>query len=71
MEKLYRYGMRLRGYSIGCQPSGVKYFQDADKKETGYWNYIYYDRLLTDEELMKYDLDNTGTGYLSIDKKED
>lgn len=56
MRKLYKYGMRSRGYSIGCQPSGVVYFEDADKRETGYWSFIFYDRILTDEEVKKYEL---------------
>lgn len=54
--KLYKYGMKARGFSIGCQPGGVKNYEDVSKLETGYWSYIYYDRKLTDEELQKYEL---------------
>lgn len=53
---MYKYGMKLRGFSIGCQPGGVKYYEDVDKLETGYWSYIYYDRQLTETEIYKYDL---------------
>lgn len=53
---MYKYGMKLRGFSIGCQPSGVKYYEDTSKLETGYWSYIYYDRELTAEEIKKYEL---------------
>lgn len=38
--KLYRYGMRLRGYSIGCQPSGVYRRFDSRK----YLDEITYER---------------------------
>ena len=54
---MYKYGMKLRGFSIGCQPSGVKHYEDVSKLETGYWSYIYYDRKLTNEEMNKYDLE--------------
>lgn len=54
----YRYGMRLRGYSIGCQPRGV-----IDRKDdpTGrYYDIIIYDRELTDREVEAYELDCLG-----------
>lgn len=54
---MYKYGMRLRPYGIGCQPKGTKEWQDVDKLATGYWSYIYYDRELTAEEIYRYDLD--------------
>lgn len=62
---LYKYGMKARGFSIGCQPGGVKYYEDADKLETGYWNYIYYDRELTEEEMKKYELKFICKGAMS------
>ena len=54
---MYKYGMKSRGYSIGCQPSGVKKFEDVDKWKTGYWSFIYYDEPLDDNLLDKYDLE--------------
>lgn len=56
----YRYGMRLRGFSIGCQPSGVVSWKDTDKNETGYYSIIGYDRELTAEEMKNYSLDFLG-----------
>lgn len=55
-EMLYVYGMRLRGYSPGCQPMngivGIK------EETTGkYHNLLIYDRKLTDKELYDYELD--------------
>lgn len=55
--EIFKYGMRLRGIGIGCQPGGIKYWEDTDKTETGYWSYVYYDRQLTKEEVKKYELD--------------
>lgn len=51
---MYKYGMRLRPCGIACQPKGFTECLDGDKK---YWNYLLYDRKLTDEETKNYDLD--------------
>ena len=52
----YRYGMRLRGFSIGCQPmNGLDHREDDF---TGrYYDVIVYNRKLTDKELAEYELD--------------
>ena len=57
---MYKYGMKLRGYSIGCQPAGVKKHEEADKTTTGYWDIIYYEEKLSQEEEKKYDLEFIG-----------
>lgn len=54
---MYVYGMRTRGFSIGCQPSGVVEWEDSDKIKSGYWSIIKYDRKLTEKELVQYSLD--------------
>lgn len=55
----HKYGMRLRGFSIGCQPS--KGFVDAMPDDTGkYWDILFYSRKLTDQELADYELDYLG-----------
>jgi hypothetical protein len=55
---MFLYGMRLRGFSIGCQPSGVvKRMDDVNGR---YWDVIAYDRKLTDAEISAYDLDYIG-----------
>ena len=56
----YTYGMRLRGFSIGCQPQGVIEWEDTDRAKTGYWSIIKYERKLTDDELKSYSLDFVG-----------
>lgn len=56
--KVYKYGMRLRGFSIGCQPMyGLYAREDGDKE---YYDYLYYSRKLTDKELEDYELDFIG-----------
>lgn len=52
--KLYAYGMRLRGYSPGCQPKwGFVCRLDSYK----YHDILLYDRKLTEQELRDYELD--------------
>ena len=51
----YIYGMRLRGFSIGCQPSGVK--ERRDDPDGKYWDIIVYERPLSDKEIDDYELD--------------
>ena len=56
---VYRYGMRLRGFSIGCQPKDG--FLDREDDSTGrYYDILLYDRALTDRELKDYELDYIG-----------
>ncbi len=52
----YTYGMKLRGFSIGCQPMNgfVERKEDTSGK---YHDLLIYDRELTQEELNRYDLD--------------
>ena len=56
--KKYKYGMRLRGFSIGCQPKGVLYREDDNTGK--YHDIIVYDRKLTEKELSDYELDYLG-----------
>ena len=50
------YGMRLRGFSIGCQPK-EGFVEREDDPENHYWDAIVYDRPLSDKEVADYDLD--------------
>ena len=52
---MYYYGMRLRGYSPGCQPKGVVKRLDDDSGK--YWDILVYSRPLTDREQRDYELD--------------
>ena len=52
---MFKYGMRLRGFAPFCQPmKGLDHVEDGDKK---YWNYLFYNRKLTYEEVRNYELD--------------
>ena len=54
--KEYRYGMRLRGFSPGCQPmNGL--LRTEDDPLGDYWDILVYDRELTESEAKSYELD--------------
>ena len=55
-SKQYRYGMRLRGFSIGCQPMDG-FVERQDDASGMYHDILVYDRQLTQEELDEYELD--------------
>lgn len=56
MVRKYFYGMRLRGFSPGCQPMEglVGRIDDVSGK---YHDILIYDRKLTDKEVRDYELD--------------
>ena len=56
---MYKYGMRLRGFSIGCQPMDG-FVERCDDEKGVYWDIIVYDRKLTDDEVRDYELDYIG-----------
>lgn len=52
----YVYGMRLRGFSPGAQPKdGFLWHKDSDNNR--YYDYIAYNRRLTEKEIDTYSLD--------------
>lgn len=52
----FRYGMRLRGFSLGCQP--MKGFHRREDDVTGkYHDILVYGRQLTEQEIRDYELD--------------
>lgn len=55
----YKYGMRLRGYSIGCQP--MEGLQSVYDDRNGiYHDILEYDRMLSGQEVMEYELTYLG-----------
>lgn len=59
MKTVYLYGMRLRGFSPGCQPTNG--FIDCREDIMGeYYNVLAYNRMLTRQEMRDYDLDFIG-----------
>ena len=59
MAREYLYGMRLRGYSPGCQP-----MDGLLRRAPGggrYHDILIYDRPLTEKEVTGYELDFLGT----------
>lgn len=66
---IFKYGMRLRGCSPGCQPTwGFK--GRVDDLTGKYYDIIRYDRALTEQERKQYELDYLGVEslnkYLSV-----
>lgn len=59
---IYTYGMRMRGFSIGCQPKDgfTEWLDDTTGK---YWDIITYDRPLTPQEIEDYELDDLITPH--------
>ena len=53
---LYIYGMRLRGFSIGCQPMNG-FVKRLDPPKGKYWDLIAYNRKLDEREIRAFDLD--------------
>ena len=51
----YTYGMRLRGFSLGCRPMNG-FIRREDDPSGRYYDLLVYDRELTDEELDDYEL---------------
>lgn len=51
----YRYGMKHRGFSIGCQPKGGLLDVRPDPTDTHY-DILVYDRQLNPDEVEGYEL---------------
>lgn len=66
--KIFKYGMRLRGFSIGCQPmKGILYREDDMNGR--YHAILVYSRELSRKERIEYDLDYLGESDI-IDGKD-
>lgn len=59
---MYRYGMRLRGFSIGCQPMDG-FVERRDDRSGKYHDVLVYSRKLSEKEVKEYELDFIGEGY--------
>lgn len=59
MAKVYAYGMRLRGFSIGAQPMDG-FVEREDDPLGDYWDVLLYNRKLPREEAEHYDFDFLG-----------
>ena len=59
MAKKFKYGMRLRGFSLGCQP--MKHLHDVRESDGNpYYSYLFYTEKLTEDEVRNYELDYLG-----------
>ena len=54
--EFYLYGMKSRGYSLGCQPTnGLT--ERRDDNTGKYWDLLVYNRRLCNQELQDYELE--------------
>lgn len=63
-EWRYYYGMRLRGFSLGCQPI-VGFVERFDDETNKYYDILVYDRPLLPTEVRDYGLD-----FIKIEEEE-
>ena len=63
--KTYTNGMRLRGFSPGCQPMKGLVLASEDKSGE-YYDILSYARKLSDEDVANYELDYLGERELKI-----
>lgn len=61
-SKRYSYGMRLRGFSPGCQPMDgfIERLDDDRKHGRRYHDVLVYGRELSTAEIREYELDRLG-----------
>lgn len=52
----YKYGMRLRGFSPGCQPK-IGFVERQDDSSGKYYDILVYDRKLSNYEITSFELD--------------
>lgn len=58
-KEFHKYGMRLRGFSIGCQPMDG-FIERVDDPKGIYHDIIVYDRMLTGAEVADFELTYLG-----------
>ncbi len=56
---MYKYGMRLRGFSIGCQPM-KNFVERIDDNSGKYHDILIYSEKLSDKDTKDYELDFLG-----------
>ena len=60
----YKYGMKYRGFSPGCQPM-KDLIRREDSPYPSYYDILVYDRVLTMQELVDYELVPIQKGKIS------
>lgn len=56
-KRKFQYGMRARGYSLGCQPMDGFISRARDPKGR-YYDVLTYERRLSEKEIKDYELDD-------------
>lgn len=55
----YAYGMRARGFSIGCQPM-ENFVERLDDTSKSFYDILIYSQKLSDKEVEQYELSYLG-----------
>lgn len=68
--QVYKYGMRLRPYGIGCQPKDgfVCVAEGGTADGRRYHNFLYYISKLDRETAANYELDYLGVKFLKAEE---
>ncbi len=53
---MYRYRLKYRPLDVGCQPEGFINYSEMNKKQSGFFGELTYNRKLTEDEIRKYEL---------------
>lgn len=56
LKNSFKYKLRSRPCGIGCQPDGFINYSEMDKRATGFFGELTYDRELTENEIYKFEL---------------
>lgn len=69
---LYKYGMRLRPYGMGCQPMENYVCCDDGATADGwrYHNFVYYTKRLSEKDADHFDLDYFGYTLMEINERK-
>jgi hypothetical protein len=63
----YVYGMRMRGFSIGCQPM-KNWVERLDDVSCRYYDILVYSERLCERDVKNYELDYIGTMEEYLDR---
>lgn len=67
---VYKYGLRLRPYCMGCQPKDgfVCVGEGGTIHGRRYHNFVYYINMIDEETAAQYDLDYLGSKFLKAEE---
>ena len=52
---MYKYGLKTRGFGIGCQPKG--FVKAEDTNDSKYYSYVWYNEKLEEGLVQKFEME--------------